>query len=80
MAKPILTKHVREQMAVRRVTEAEIVALLESEAVVVTEGKPPREGESPTEWRRGTVNGRPLKVLVTKTEPPRVVTVARPDE
>lgn len=80
MAKVVFTKHALEKMALRNVTKAEVKALVTSESLVVTEGDPPREGEDPTEWRRGKVEGRPLKVLVTKTDPLRVVTVARPDE
>lgn len=78
MAKPIFTKHAREKMAQRGITKREVRTLLRSDAVTVSPGRPDPRGE--TEWWRGTVGGRRLKVLVTRADPQVVVTAAAVDE
>lgn len=72
-----LTPHAQEKMRARRITEAEVDAVLEAPAIT----SPGRSGPlGPTKVLRKTVNGRRLKVVVSDTEVPRVVTVASPDE
>lgn len=79
MARPRFEEHARDQMKLRRISFREVRALLKSHSVVTVQAKDGPRGEA-REWIRGEVGGRKLKALVTKTDPPRVVTVACPDE
>lgn len=65
-------------MAARRIREEEVEAVI-SEPEFVTPGKgTPEKGPSKVLWK--TVAGRRLKVVVSDTDPPRVITVAVPEE
>lgn len=79
MARPRFRAHAREQMRLRGISYREVRALLRSHSVVTSPAKDGADGEA-REWIRGEVKGRRLKVLVTKADPPYVVTVASPDE
>jgi hypothetical protein len=65
-------------MAQRSITEAEVEQLLAG-SHTTSPGKDVL-GRAPRIVYRGIVLGRPLKVVVEETDPPTVVTVARPDK
>lgn len=72
-----LSQHARDQMKARDISESEVDAVLAAPEITAP-GRPGPLG--PTKVLRKTVNGRRLKVVVSDTEVPRVVTVASPDE
>jgi hypothetical protein len=71
MPRPVLTKHVREQMAERDITEEQIYAALSHER----ERKPGRGGAV---WVWGLASGRILKVLLS-ADGQTIITAAWPD-
>lgn len=66
-------------MAERRITEAEVEALLTG-GHTVSEKPPTKPGYSPRKVYRGRVKGRNLKVVLVPADIPVIVTVACPDE
>lgn len=79
LARPRFRAHARDAMKLRKITYREVKTLLRSQSVVSSPAMDGANGEA-REWVRGQVEGRRLKVLVTKTDPQWVVTVASPDE
>lgn len=70
--------HARRQMAARGISDEE-VRIVMREPDVISPGRS-TPGMAPSNVLRKRVAGRRLKVIVTDTDPPKVITVAAPDE
>jgi hypothetical protein len=68
------SRHAESQMFARKITKDEVEAVI-TDADITTPGKKtPEKGQ--TKILRKTVEGRRLKVVITDSDPPKVITVA----